>query len=308
MFYTFDISQLPVLKRYYTQTRNTVWQAADEEHILVLILEGNCVFSIENKSFIAQKGDAVYIPANCSYTRSSVEGTMCTMTYVHFDLSMPLKQTETTALLAEIHEVKKELDEQILHDDGKIVYPQTVYMRNHNRGNDFEKLSGYINSIHLISAENELMCYLQSVLSFCMALTYISRKNIELLHIEYEREDLSVLPANLKKAIRYIRKNYSETITLEKLADYCNVSKQQMTRYFNKELGITPIAYVLDYKISKAKHLLFRNPNLSVKQVAYELGFYDTHYFSRLFKRITGETPGEYRERVLNYVPPKKQD
>ena len=62
MFYTFDISQLPVLKRYYTQTRNTVWQAADEEHILVLILEGNCVFSIENKSF-----SVLYIPIFVQY-------------------------------------------------------------------------------------------------------------------------------------------------------------------------------------------------------------------------------------------------
>ncbi|MBQ7791929.1 MAG: AraC family transcriptional regulator, partial [Clostridia bacterium] len=49
----------------------------------------------------------------------------------------------------------------------------------------------------------------------------------------------------------------------------------------------------------------FRNPHISVKQVAFELGFQDSHYFSRLFKKVTGETPGEYRERVVNYVSPK---
>lgn len=305
MFYTFDISKLPVLKRYYTQTRNTTWQAVDDEHILVFILEGKCLFTIESKSFTAQKGDAVYIPANCSYTRSSIEGTMCTMTYVHFELFSDVKQTEIQILLEEIYEVKKELDDQILHDSGTKIYPQTVYIRNHNSGNEFDKLSSYINSIHLISVKNELMCYLHSVLSFCMALTYISKRNIEILNVEYQDEELPKVPANLKKAIRYIRKNYSEAITLEDLAAYCNISKQQMTRYFNKELGTTPIAYVLEYKIAKAKHLLFRNTHLSVKQIAFELGFTDTHYFSRLFKKVTGETPVEYRDRVTNYVPPK---
>lgn len=308
MFYTFDISRLPIVKRFYTVTRNTVWQTADEEHILIVITEGKCAFSMDGEAFEVQKGDVVYIPANCSYTRSHIDGTMCTMSYVHFDLFSEAKQREIPHLLEEIYETKKQLNEQLVLDDRVKIYPQSIYLQNCNRGNDFEVLCGYLESIHLISAKNEMMCYLQSVLSFCALLTYVSKGNIDLLHVEYEQEVFPALPPNLKKAIRYIRENYSEPITLENLASYCNVSRQQMTRYFNKEFGKAPITYVLEYKVSKAKHLLFRNPHLSIKQIAYELGFQDAHYFSRMFRKVTGETPGEYRDRVVNYIPPKPDE
>ena len=76
------------------------------------------------------------------------------------------------------------------------------------------------------------------------------------------------------------------------------LSRQHLIRLFKQELNVTPIQYINRTRIMHAKDLLWRNINLSVKELAYELGFADEHYFSRLFTRVVGEPPSAFRDRV----------
>ena len=69
---------------------------------------------------------------------------------------------------------------------------------------------------------------------------------------------------------------------------------------------MTPKAYILSYRINCAKELFYREPNLSVKEVAYEMGFEDQHYFSRLFTRVTGQSPTAYKDHLKNFDPSKQ--
>jgi len=113
--------------------------------------------------------------------------------------------------------------------------------------------------------------------------------------------ELMKVPKKLKKAVWYIKQNESGKIDLDELCAFCNVSKSQMIRYFKDSFKKTPIRYVNEYKINRAREMIQTSPELAIKNVCDALGFDDQHYFSRLFSKITGETPSAYKYRVVNF-------
>lgn len=145
------------------------------------------------------------------------------------------------------------------------------------------------------------MCGLQSSINLCAILASLSQHTIECITNNVITKNPEKIPPNLKKAIRYIRSHYTEKISLNELAFQCNVSKQQLIRYFKDAFHVTPAAYITNYKISRAKELLFNQPQLSIGEISDELGFDNQHYFSRVFMKETGETPSHYRYRTVHY-------
>ncbi len=94
---------------------------------------------------------------------------------------------------------------------------------------------------------------------------------------------------------RYIDENYKEKLTLEMLANKFYIHKSYLARIFKDEYGVTVTAYICQVRITKAKSLL-RFTQMAVEEIAYEVGFPDRNYFSRVFKRVEGTTPGQYRK------------
>ena len=98
----------------------------------------------------------------------------------------------------------------------------------------------------------------------------------------------------IAKTVLYIRKHLNEAIELEKLAEISCLSKDHFIRLFKNELGTTPLQYINQKKIEKSQLLLITE-EIAVKEIAFQLAFEDYSYFNRLFKKITGVTPQEYR-------------
>ncbi|MDR2202099.1 MAG: AraC family transcriptional regulator [Clostridiales bacterium] len=88
----------------------------------------------------------------------------------------------------------------------------------------------------------------------------------------------------------YIRNHYAANITLEFLERKFYISKFYLIRAFKKYCGATPMQFLNAVRIEKAKHLL-ETTNLKVADVAGAVGFYNSAYFAKLFKRATGLTP-----------------
>ena len=83
-------------------------------------------------------------------------------------------------------------------------------------------------------------------------------------------------------------------LKLEQLAKLCNLSLSSFKREFKKEFKDSPTNYIIGKKIEKAKKLLSVT-DLPISEIAYETGFQDQLYFTRLFKRKTGKTPSTFR-------------
>lgn len=302
MYYKFKLVTLPKITKFYSVVRNTVWQISDKDNILIIINEGICEISCDTDTFSAKEGDVIFIPANHSYCRRSVNGTMCKMTYIHFTIDCDSEQLERKMLSADIIEQKQLIDEEMISETQPATYPQNIYIQNHNIGLDINKLAKILSDITLFSAKREITSFLQSSAALCEILIYLTDNTLSSAADNSALESAVSVPYNLKKAVAYIRRHYTQTVTLDDLARCCNVSKQQVTRYFKDAFDDTPINYAIKYKITKAKELLFNYPQLTVTEIAYELGFNDQHYFSRIFKKITDETPSHYKYRVHHYT------
>lgn len=109
-------------------------------------------------------------------------------------------------------------------------------------------------------------------------------------------ELLNAKPENryVLQAIQYIKKHYSEEISICDVADYLKISEGYLSRVFKKETHCTFTNYLSYYRISEACELL-KNCRVKVYEVAEKVGYSDTAYFSTLFKKLTGISPSEYQ-------------
>ena len=96
--------------------------------------------------------------------------------------------------------------------------------------------------------------------------------------------------------IDYIENNLSYDISVKELAKLCNMSASNFRRIFTKYSGVSPMEYKNILRIAKAKELL-RNTNISITEIAEQLGFYDSSYFTKVFYKKCAYKPGEYRKR-----------
>jgi len=99
-------------------------------------------------------------------------------------------------------------------------------------------------------------------------------------------------------ATEYIRSNVRKNITLLDVAEAVFISQYYLSHVFREVLGCTVIEYITKVKMETAKKLL-HNPKNSVADVSEKLGFGDTSYFSKVFKKNEGITPTQFRKRLL---------
>jgi YesN/AraC family two-component response regulator len=98
----------------------------------------------------------------------------------------------------------------------------------------------------------------------------------------------------VRQAMVYLHQHYGESISRQDLARHVGMSEDYLTYCFRQELGMTPIAYLNRYRITQAKRLL-KETDHTITQIAMDVGFSDSGYFSRVFRRETGMSPEAYR-------------
>ena len=97
----------------------------------------------------------------------------------------------------------------------------------------------------------------------------------------------------IEQTIEFMRQNINGKVTLEELSGVTQLSKFYLSRAFKEATGYPIITYFNKMKIDKAKELLIEGDK-KVKEVAYELGYTNEFYFSRIFKRFEGSSPTEF--------------
>ena len=107
------------------------------------------------------------------------------------------------------------------------------------------------------------------------------------------------IDTRIDDSVRYIRTHLSSSIVVEDLASRACLSADHFIRLFKQTMNCTPMQYVNTKRIEKAQLMLY-SKDTSIKNIAFELGFDDVSYFTRVFKRIAGVTPNEYRNGVKN--------
>ena len=98
----------------------------------------------------------------------------------------------------------------------------------------------------------------------------------------------------IRQAIEYIETNYSRQITVEEISNHVGINRKYLTKLFNEKMNNSPKNYLIQYRINKACRLL-KQSTLSIQEVSHSVGYTDALVFSKIFKKVIGICPREYR-------------
>lgn len=103
--------------------------------------------------------------------------------------------------------------------------------------------------------------------------------------------------AYINEALQFVEMNYSRKITIDMLSRYVGLNRSYLNSIFREALGKTLQQYLMEFRVRKACELL-ENNSLSIGDVSHSVGYPDQLLFSKVFKRIQGVTPSEYRKSL----------
>ena len=104
----------------------------------------------------------------------------------------------------------------------------------------------------------------------------------------------------VEKIRRYIEAHYAENLSLSDLANVISVNEYYLAHSFKKVTNYSPQQYIMRRRIGKAQCLLIYT-QLPITEIAYQVGYEDSDYFSRVFKKLIGTSPREYRKSWLEH-------
>lgn len=226
------------------------------ENIEILyFLEGQADIYCDDRFFVASKGEIVVFPSGCLHAIAAEDALYeCLIV----DRGLCLSAGVDTGML--------HFKEHIVNDTLVSLYKKVA--------NEVGKGEPKYRTLAVRGAVLSLLAYL------CRH--YAERKE------EKRRTDLGI-----EKAIRYIRENLSEDITVDRLATLAGFSKYYFLREFKRVTSYTVVTYVNLARIERSKELLAQG-DMTVSEIAAACGYNNLSYFSKTFRAHTGLTPSEY--------------
>lgn len=236
------------------------WGPAVRDHYLIhYIVSGKGCFMTEGKTWHLQKNDAFLVQPNCVASYAADREDPWQYDWVGFNGSDAKRLLRQTGLL-----------------DRPPVFTCPP-------GNHFHELLSDIMAVSGNSAAAEARME-SGLLQFLAAL-------MDSFGTTGKRSDTGF--HYVKKAIRFIDRNYASNIHVEQVAQSAGISRSHLYRLFVNCINMSPNEYLARYRVNKAAGFL-KDTSLTVGEVAYSTGFSDQLYFSRVFKKYMGVPPSQF--------------
>lgn len=260
--YIRKIGFFPHVKYHYVQK-----EKGCDYGMLIYCTGGKGWYKIEEKTYEIKENQYIIIPPNVPYSFGADDSDPWTIYWIHF------KGALTEQFIPKSHAPKN-----ILPGD---------YSRLQDRLDLFEEI---YNSFSMgYTLENMIyssMCLYQFLASFLYLDQYRS------INLPTHKEYL-LLSA---RAVHYMQENIHQNLSLEQIASYIKYSTSHFCTLFQKETGVSPINYFIRLKMQKACQYL-EMTNRKINEVAALLGFEEPAYFTKMFTKMIGITPSQYRKR-----------
>lgn len=244
--------------RPHTSTRNDL-----TSFLCLVVLSGSGKLTYEGESYDLKAGDCAFIDCRKSYSHSTSDE-LWSLRWCHF----------YAPSLPAVYEKYKE------RGGCPVFRPDNVGAFTHLLSELYELASSsdYIRDMRI----NEKLAALLTLLmeqSWHPESAKVSRKRLELSAVK-----------------DYLDEHYTEKIALDTLAEMFFINKFYMTKIFKESYGTTVNGYLIFKRITRAKQLL-RFTDMTVDEIGNAVGMEDANYFSRMFRKVEGISPSEYRKQ-----------
>lgn len=172
-----------------------------------------------------------------------------------------------------------------------------LHFKNHQHLNDLMNQHFILE----ITDTNKISYFLQQLITLNKLpgnLFYLKSQRYLMQLIETILVDVKVPTGNsfVEQALLIIAENYNHPITINEIAEQVGCERRKLAYLFEKQMGISPIQYLTEYRLKQAKNLLHFTSH-SISEIAELIGYNDIYYFSRVFKKHFDMSPTEYRHR-----------
>lgn len=165
-----------------------------------------------------------------------------------------------------------------------------VFIFNNIEGNEIEK--GMQNAYHFDTINHLIEdCETIDTLDEILNTTFQSLKEW------FQDKNQNKYRKDIMDIIAFINENYTKKISLNMIAAHFNINESYLSRIFKVETGKTLIYFINELKMKKAMELL-SDPNIMIKEAAYQVGIEDQFYFNKVFKKFYDVSPSEFRKKV----------
>ena len=241
---------------------------------LVVVMKGKGIHQINNINKNFNVGHIFLLqPKDCHRYFYNEQLTLLTFMFNKKVLNQFKKQLNEIPKFYDLFPKEKKIVHNEAFVDTSTLVELDVLLNNIAMGG-LSKLPG-ANLIQIANFINALVLILQNM-----------HNNVETEHLT---RDISV-------TVSYMLRNYQKDITLKELAKMANMSVSSFIRKFKNDFDESPINWLLRLRIRKAMNFLSRS-DMTIGEVASNVGFVDSLYFSRQFKKFTGYSPKEFRSR-----------
>ena len=253
-----------------------------QEFEFLVLTEGKVLFTIEDREYVMNPGDIVFINSNYLHTAKNICGGVCSFYAIDFSYHV---------LNEDIHSIfSKKFIRPILND--KYVFPEFMPVSEDEDKCWQKDIRNYLHEIGECP-EHELEPFELMIRSRILAIWDILDKNG--VRAQKDNDIESRYSERLEPVISYIKENYAYEITLGELAAILPMSEGQFSRVFKQTMKLSPIQYLMRYRILQSCKLL-QDTEKKIGEIANLSGFNNISYFNRVFLNTIGCTPKEYRE------------
>ena len=259
LIYLQEAGELVALKKHASKREQL------KSYLFFVVMEGSGSLEYENRSYEMKKGYCAFIDCTKKYSHTSSSADLWRLKWIHFYgptmdgiYDKYLKRGGTPSFLTEEEEKYVNLLQEIYDIANRDTDVRDMMI--------FEKIAALLTMAMVESRKSEK--YFQD----------FSSTDIRLIEIQ-----------------EYLDKHYSEKISLDDLEARFFINKYYLTRIFKQKFGLPVNSYLIQKRITEAKYLL-RFTDKAIEEIGHTCGMADPSYFNRVFKKVEGMSPKEFRK------------
>ena len=248
-----------------------------DEIQFIFIVKGEAVFQINEEKLVVRTNEGLFINSGCLHLAEEKNKSDCTYVCLNVSPQFILSQE---LYLSYVHPYVQATNFTYVHLDAKEPWKQNIL----DHLKKIDQLIQHQAPFYEIDMATELAFIWKSLV-------------MNGFPLEYNQTEM-IKNHRMKQMLNWIHLHWHEKILLDDIARAGQLSRSECCRYFKRMLKQTPLNYVTSYRIQKSL-ILLQQPDNSVTEVAFQVGFNSTSYFIDKFKQAMGMTPLSYKKAKL---------